>query len=187
MTDGPLKSLVIDPYWKRVAKAASNNNFTPQEVADLIQDAILSKIDISIVDRIHNTLTDSNSLFNSDQENVIAQLEALRYQCPGTIVSELIDIARDQVERGNIGLDASHTAVQILVDEVCPRYIRQIEEHWTRKGTNRSARNMRERLGSGKALIDSRALAGSMINRRNGESNLQSSRKQSGLDDGVSF
>ncbi len=182
MTDGPLKSLAMDPKWKDVARAAANDNFSLEEIAELMRKAILSEVDIAVIDLIHMSLTDQNSLFYDDRSNVVAQLEMLRYQCPGTFVSEMIDIACELVRGGRVGAEVSESALEILINEVAPRFSRQIQEHWVRKGNQVSARKMRERLAAAQTVMNPSTFSTAILY-RNGA--MQPRPKHSGLEDGV--
>lgn len=43
MSDGPWKSLRMRPHWKRVAKQAENGAFSPEEVSETLEAALLKE------------------------------------------------------------------------------------------------------------------------------------------------
>lgn len=187
MSDGPHKSLPMRRAWRRVAERGDKSAFAPEEVSRAV---VLALEQDCRTDLGHGFLDELCRLFLHQEawlfrNGLTAQLEQLRGVAGAGIGALILDHAIHCAERGETGLNGAARAIGAALNERAARGMRQVEEHYYRKSTERHALRVRARMeeGIGNAQAAIEGLAGRMVKLESGPS-LREPRKR-GLDDGV--
>jgi hypothetical protein len=129
MSDGPHKSLPMQPHWKKLAERAANPSYTSYEVDEALLPPLMREFREAPLSEIRAILGGGNQmpLFNG---NCAAQLDALRHACRGSPAgSMLIDCAIEANANGMAGDAALHYALRNALGARAWAGCRQIEEH----------------------------------------------------------
>ena len=185
MSDGPYKSLLMRPAWKRVAKYAQNHAFAPHEVAQSIVPALERDCHVEMTPvflQSFRSVYDQESLFRDHSQS---QLEGLRGLAGSGIGRVVIDFALHDL---NNAKGAGNLAVAALTDALCDRAARSarhIEDHYCRNSATGLGHTARAKIdaaiGIAKPAVE--ALARKLLSDRSAP--LSRVAKQTGLDDGV--
>ena len=185
MSDGPYKSSNMSPAWKRVAKVAGNRNHTLAEVAEAFRPALLEDlraVGSDFMSGVRSALgdTDRGLLF---PEVAQAEVERLRGSADTPVKELLLDVARDLVRDGRVGLKAFEGALTATLDEWALRRCRQTEEHYKRVAP-RAAASLRARLNGAFGAIGTDQMAAGIVGGATSRS-IAPKADRSGLDEGV--
>jgi hypothetical protein len=187
MSDGPHKSLPLPRRWRDLAERAANHAFSSTEVSEAMLVAVRKEFGGLPIEKLRHAMRagDQAGLFSDAVES---DLDALRVACPGNASwNALIDCSIDEIRRGGIGAEALSAACEAAVDLKLRAVSRQIEEHYLRKESSRSAFSMRQRLSDSRTAVDTASIASEICGTANRSPSNARIRKQDGLDDGVSL
>lgn len=174
--------------WKRLAARAANAAFDDAERRRALDRALAedfrAEVPESFVRRVRRALDGSHGdLFG---ESATERLESLRGEAAdGPLAGTVLDCAVQAVHEGCQGHAALVTAVANALLERVTSGERQMEEHWLRESSPRSAKFVRDRIDG--ALAESeidviaRRCIGSLDNAPRGPV------RKTGIDDGVSL
>jgi hypothetical protein len=172
------------PGWKKVAEYAGNEAFTPKDVCDAIVAALgldfRKDISPGIVGGIQDVLGGA-TLFSEDG---LRALEDLRPSVAGcTMGDALLDHVAYTVSDGKSGDAALQEAVTRTLTDWSARCARQVEEHYLRKSSAATTKNVRSRIEEGIQKAPFTALTSRLL----GPELTPAPRleKHDGLDDGV--
>ena len=187
MSDGPHRSLPLRPAWKTTAKWAARDAHPVAEVSDMMGRAArddLRDVPLSMLQRIFD-IDGTPSLFGADAGAVLDALECVRADCRGSVAAEaVIDGAMYAIQCGLAGEDALREGVEFGLDRVFWNNARAIEEHYQRQAGDRSARQMRERLGEAIRNCDIARIAKDFVGSCGAAPKQHRPERHSGLDDG---
>lgn len=187
MSDGPHKSLPLPRRWQDLAERAANLAFSTTEVSEAMLVAIRKEFGGLPIEKLRNAIQagDQVGLFNDAAES---ELDSLRVACPGNASwNALIDCCIDEIRGGGNGTEAFHAACEAAVDFKLRAVARQIEEHYLRKESSRSAFSMRQRLSSSRNVVEAANIASEICSSADRSPSNARIVKQGGLDDGVSL
>jgi hypothetical protein len=184
MSDGPHRSLPMRPGWKKVAEYTDNEAFTSQDVRDAAIAALewdwRKDISPSIVGGIQNILGGA-TLFSEDSLRALADL---RPSVAGSALgSALLDHVAYTVSDGKSGDAALQEAVTRTLTDWSARCARQVEEHYLRKSSAATTKNVRSRIKEGIQLVPFTALTSRLLSPESTPALRLA--KHDGLDDGV--
>ena len=188
VSDGPHRSLNMRPGWKRLAERASNPAFNDRERADALvaalQDDWRVEIPRGFVRNLRNVLNDHQGELLS--EPPIDRLEALRRETAGRpLAGMLLDCAVHEVHQGHRGNEALAKAADNALVERAAAGRRQVEEHWLRTPSARSATHVRNRIDGAIAASDVSTIASRCVGDSDGPPRFPL--RKTGIDDGVSL
>ena len=189
MSDGPHKSLNMRRAWKRVAERASNAAFDDAErneaLAAALHDDWVTEVPQRLVARLRDIFGDARgALFD---ELLIKQLEGLRDDITGgPLAIALLDCAMQAAQRGYRGDQALVRAAGDALRQRAESGSRQVEEHSLRASPGQGVEGVRNRIDDAIARLDAAAVARRCIGRDDGKPS-RTSRKKTGIDDGVSL
>ena len=174
-------------HWKRFAKRASNAACDDQErteaLADVLQRDWNLEVPAGLPRRLRDVLDDRQGDLLGD--SAPERLEVLRGETAnGPLASILLDCAAQALHEGYRGDDALAKATADTFRERACSSRRQVEEHWLRESSVRSAMLMRNRIGAAIVAADVNAIARDCLGFGNGKSS-QAPLKKTGIDDGV--
>lgn len=180
MSDGPHKSLPLNPRWKRLAERAWKAAYDEAEVDEALPHALVHDFNEA-------PLSEIAALFSTQRQgtlfgdNTVEQLEAARRLFPGALSGLVIDCATEAHLNGLHGLEAARAAVQAALRSHAEHHVRQIEEHFHRTGAVDAEVIERLRGACERCLFEK--LAGELLS---GEIPVQHARlsRRSGLDEG---
>ena len=166
MSDGPYKSLPMKPLWRRAAKCAYKEAYSPDEVVESVTRA--SHADwrsevrptlVSGVTAIVNAMG-QQSLF-ADQ--ILSDLVGLQRTCTSPMESTFVLTAMEAVRSGHFGAIAVQLAAEdALSDRLLSNY-RQVEEHVRRDDGLQNARFVRSRFEAAHPKVDFQGLARALL------------------------
>ena len=175
--------------WKRLAERAANAAFDDHErrdaLASALQDDWRVEVPDGLVGRLRDVLDDhQGDLFG---ESVTARLEALRGQAAGCpLAGAALDFAARAADQGYRGNEALAKAARDALLERTASGRRQVEEHWLRASSARSAGCVRNHIDGAIAVSDMDAIARRCIGCAH-EGAARTPRRKTGIDDGVSL
>lgn len=187
MSDGPHKSLPLPRRWQDLAERGANPAFSLTEVSEAMLVATHKEFGGLPIEKLRNAMQggDQIGLFNDAAES---ELDSLRVVCPGNATwNALIDCCIDEIRHGGTGTEAFHAACEAAVDLKLRAVSRQIEEHYLRKESSRSAFSMRQRLSGSRNALDAASITAEICNSADRSSKNARIIKRGGLDDGVSL
>jgi hypothetical protein len=174
--------------WKRLAERAANAAFDDSERRDALAGALQgdwrNEVE-DLVGRLRDVLDDhQGDLFG---ESVTERLEALRGQAAGCpLAGAVLDFAARAADQGYRGNEALAKAARDALLERAASGRRQVEEHWLRTSSARSAGCVRNRIDGAIAASDMDAIARRCIGYAD-EGASRTPRRKTGIDDGVSL
>jgi hypothetical protein len=184
MSDGPHRSLPMQLGWKKVAEYAGNEVFALEDVCGAILAAVEQdwRKDISpgFIGCIQDVLQGA-TLFS---EHRLRALENLRPSVAGCEMGDaLLNHVACAVSDGKSEEAALQEAVTCTLTDWSARCGRQVEEHFLRKSSAATAKNVRSRIKEGLEKAPFTALTSRLL----GPESTPALRvaKHDGLDDGV--
>ena len=170
-------------HWKRLAKRASNAACDDQErtqaLAGALQHDWNHEIPPGLPGRLRDILDDRQGDLLGD--SAPERLEVLRGETADSpLASILVDCAAQALHEGYSGDDAVVKATADTLQERACSSRRQVEEHWLRESSVRSATLMRSRIDAAIAAADVIAIARDCLGVGNGAS-LQAPRRKTGI------
>jgi hypothetical protein len=164
MSDGPHRSLPMRPGWKKVAEYVGNETFTPKDVCDAVV-AVLERdwrkdISPSIIGGIQDVLG-GGTLFSEDSLRALADLRSSVGGCE--LGSALLDHVAYAVSDGKSGDAALREAVTRTLTDWSARCARQVEEHYLRKSSAATTKNVRSRVEKGIQQVPFTALTSRLL------------------------
>ena len=187
VSDGPYRSLDMRRHWKRLAKRASNAACDDQERAEALAGALqrdwVLEVPAGLPGRLRDILDDRQGDLLGD--SAPERLEVLRGETADSpLASILVDCAAQALHEGYSGDDAVVKATADTLQERACSSRRQVEEHWLRESSVRSAKLMRSRIDAAIAAADVNAIARDCLGFSSGTSSHAPLRKTR-IDDGV--
>jgi len=189
MSDGPHRSLPMRQGWRNLAERGDKKAFEPDQVTDAVPEALgddwrAERCD-DLVREMQTLLGDNpqGSLFGQKKEDTVDALKKVSgagYQ----LRRLLLDAVAQAVDDGLVGAEAVLEGTTNALGIRCGAGVRQVEEHYLRKSTERRAANVRSRIENGAALSDFRAIARRLL-KVDGGSSAPPAKKHDSLDDGV--
>jgi hypothetical protein len=184
MSDGPHRSLPMRLGWKKVAEYAGNEVFALEDVCGAILAAVEQdwRKDISprFIGCIRAVLGGA-TLFS---EHRLRALEDLRPSVAGcTMGNALLDHVACAVSDGRSGDAALQEAVTRTLTDWSARHARQVEEHYLRKSSAATTKNVRSRIEEGIEKGPFTALTSRLLDPQS--KSPWRPEKHDGLDDGV--
>jgi hypothetical protein len=173
--------------WQDLAERGANPAFSLAEVSEAMLVATCKEFGGLPIEKLRTAMHagDQIGLFNDAAES---EIESPRVACPGNASwNALIDCCIDEIRRGGIGSEAFHAACEAAIDLKLRAVSRQIEEHYLRKESGRSAFSMRQRLSGSRKAVDAASVAAEICGSVDRSSSRARIVKQGGLDDGVSL
>ena len=176
-------------HWKRLAKSASNAAFDDRETSAALTGALQGdwrdEVPESFIGRILDILDDpQGDLFG---ESVTGRLEALRRETADRpLAGTVLDCATQALHEGYRGDEALTKAAGDALRERAASGQRQVEEHWLRESSTRSARFMSNRIDGAIAASNMNVIARRCIGCTDAGAP-RGPAKKSGIDDGVSL
>jgi hypothetical protein len=186
MSDGPYRSLPMSNTWKHVARCGENHVFEAEQISAALVPALASDWQEDVqpwfLDRLISIFGDQDtSLF---KEEFAPQLDSLRQAAGQGLGRAVLDCAAHALDNGQSGFDALRTATtNALTGRACCG-ARQVEEHYLRSVSGKSARDVRNRIEDGIRNAPISGLAEKIL-RGDGSPTKVKAVKLSGLDDGV--
>ena len=166
MSDGPYKSLPMKPRWKRAAKCAYKEAYSPDEVVESVTRAshadwrgeVRPRFVVSVAEIVN--AIGQQSLF-ADQ--VLSDLNRLQQACASPMESTFVLNAMEAVRAGQSGAAVVQRAVEdALSDRLLSNY-RQVEEHVRRDDGVHNARFVRSRFEAAHQKVDFQGLARALL------------------------
>lgn len=191
MSDGPHKSLPMRSAWKRLAESAAKQSYEPADVCQRAAPALardwIDEIPSELIAEIRGVLRDAlqTTLFSDDTATRLAAMRS-HENAAFPMARVLLDCLTQCVAEGAAGEDALREAATLALIDASERRGWQIEEHYLREGSRRSAQRVRTGLKEGFGRVDYGKLARDVL----GPDPSRAARpaaKKSGLDDGVSL
>ena len=174
-------------HWKRIAKRASNAACDDEERTEALTGALQRDWNVevpeSLVGRLRSILDDrQGDLFG---ESATERLEALKGETADSpLAGTVLDCAAQALHEGYRGDEAlAKAAGNALLERACSSR-RQVEEHWLRESSVRSATLMRNRIDGAIAAADMNAIVKRCLGFDDGTSP-QAPLRKTGIDDGV--
>ncbi|MEH6758789.1 MAG: hypothetical protein V7676_14955 [Parasphingorhabdus sp.] len=166
MSDGPYKSLPMKPRWRRAAKCAYKEAYSPEEVVESVTRAShadwrseVRQTFVSSVAAIVNSIG-QQSLF-ADQ--ILSDLGSLQRICASPMESTFVLTTMEAVRSGQSGAAAVQRAAEdALSDRLLSNY-RQVEEHVRRDDGLQNARFVRSRFDAAHQQVDFQGLARALL------------------------
>jgi hypothetical protein len=184
MSDGPHRSLPMRPGWKKVAEYADNEAFASKDVCDAIVAAVERdwRKDISpgVIGCIQEVLGGATLL----SEDSLRALEDLRPSVAGCVMGNtLLEYVAYAVSDGKSGDSALQEAVTRTLTDCLARCARQVEEHYLRKSSAATTKNVRSRIEEGIRKAPLEAVTSRLLDPESPPALRVA--KHDGLDDGV--
>lgn len=189
MSDGPHKSLGMRPGWKKFAKRADKAAYEPEQVKEALPDALVDDWRAErcgeLVDQIRTALDDERQaeLFDQNNEGRLGALKNIT-GAGYPLRRMLLDNIEQAVERGLPTDEAILEGTKNTLQDRSLRGLRDVEEHYKLKSTDKRAARVRARMESGHALTSFDRLARTLL-KIDGGSPSPSPAKRDGLDEGV--
>lgn len=176
-------------HWKRLAKRASNAACDEQERTEALAGALQRdwnlEVPAGLPGRLRGVLDDRQGDLLGD--SATERLEVLRgATVDGPLASILLDCAAQALHEGYRGDEALAKATADALQERASSSRRQVEEHWVRESSVRSAALMRYRIDCAIAVVDMNAIARRCLGLHD-DALPQAPLKKTGIDDGVSL
>lgn len=189
MSDGPHRSLPMGKRWKKLAECLDNASFSPEEVCERRDAAILGEFSREVPDTLMSSLR--NILCSSDQGSLFApsgdEIENLRMQANGSPVGNLLlDCTIDAVNSGIVGEGAISSAYQEAANEILDRHARGMAEHYQRETGAKRAAHFKARIGTILHQQSITDLTSRLVQGRKAMV-IRAPTRHTGLDDGVRF
>lgn len=187
MSDGPHRSLPMPPGWKKLAECADKRAFSDEEVCDRLRVALekdwRKEMPDALVCKFREILSDNQTDFFCNQTT--HRLKLLRKEAAGYPIRGLfLDNTIRAVEQGHSGDKVLIEAVRQVLSDYAVRRVRQVEEHYLRKSTQRHTTHVTQRIKDAIGGWDSESTGRRLLYVDKSEY-LRASAKQMGLDDGV--
>jgi hypothetical protein len=184
MSDGPHRGLPLRSGWKKVAEYAANEAFASKDICNAIVAAVerdwRRDIPPGFVGGIQDVLRGA-TLFYEDR---LRALEDLRPSAAGCAMGDaLLDHVACAVSDGKSGDAALQEAVTCALTNWAARRARQVEEHYLRKSSAATTKNVRSRIEDGIQQAPFTALASRLLAPESPPALRLA--KHDGLDDGV--
>lgn len=183
MSDGPYRSLLMRPAWKKAAKCAEKPAYEVEEITASIVAASCDDWRTDVPNQLVSVVSDvlTGDLFSA-RDQKIAQLEAMRTKAGYGLGQILIDCAIQQSTDGASSQAALEAAVGTALATWWARHSRQIDEHYCRESSARRTRDVRLRMEAGISGISAAAVVRQILGQTQPS---RPSSKRTGLDDGV--
>ncbi len=176
-------------HWKRLAKSASNAACDDRETTETLTGALQGdwgvEVPTGFAGHLRNIIDDrQGDLFG---ESVFGQLEALRGKTADSpLAGAVLDCVTQALHEGYRGEEAlAKAAGDALLERACSGG-RQVEEHWLRESSARSATLVRNRIDGAIAAANMSALGKRCIGCADAAAP-RGPTKKTGIEDGVSL
>ena len=176
-------------HWKRLAKSASNAACDDRETTETLTGALKgdwrAEVPEAFVGHLRNIIDDrQGALFG---ESAIEQIQALRGKAADSpLAGAVLDCVSQALHEGYRGDEAlARAAGDALLERACS-VGRQVEEHWLRESSARSATLVRNRIDGAIAAANMSDLAKRCIGCADAAAP-RGPTKKTGIDDGVSL
>lgn len=183
MSDGPWRSLPLRPHWKEVAKRAENGAFSPGQVTEALDAALLKEACELPLKAIARILAPNGqgTLFPTDLDREIA---VLQQEHPGSknVQTCLAYLSQRDVSASS-GRDMTVSAVADTLHECLQDHSRSIREHYLRKPSFPWGR-VGGRFTKACRAVDVRGLASRILDDSGSRAPARSPVKRDGLDEG---
>ncbi len=183
MSDGPWKSLPLRRHWKQFAKRLENGAFSPEEVTEALDAALLKEARELPLKAIVRILAPNGqgTLFAPD---LVRAIEALRQQHPGSKTAQtFLTYLSQQDASASSGRDMVESAVAETLHECLHDNSRSTKEHYLRKTWFPWGRVSRRFTETCRA-VDFRGLASRIVDDSGSPAPVRSRGKRDGLDEG---
>lgn len=187
MSDGPHRSLPMQSKWKKLAKYADKEAFSAEDVCDRLRGALENdwrkEVPQTFVLKISKVLSDNQTdIFGSQTTHSLQLL--LREAAGSPICMLFLDNTIRATEQGLSGDKVIIEAVRQTLTDRAMRGVRQVDEHYLRKSTQKRATRVTQRIKDAIESWDSEVTGRRLLGIEKSE-HLRASAKQMGLDDGV--
>ena len=175
--------------WRQFAERAGNGAFTDGERSDALAVALTcdwsEEVPDDLIRRVRSVLDQPQGrLF---RESTIDTLEQLRNDTScRPLAGTLVECAMQMVDSGYCGEDALVRVAGNVLRGRAASGMRQIEEHWLRGSSARTAGTVRNRVENAIAGSDMRGIARRCLKNSRTEAT-RAPLKQTGIDDGVTL
>ena len=183
MSDGPWKSLPLGKHWKQFAKRLEIRAFSPEEVTEALEAALLKEARELPLKAIMRLLAPNGqgTLFAPD---LAMAIEALRQEHPGSKnVQTFLTYLSQQDGSASSGRDIVVSAVADTVRECLHDNSRSTQEHYLRK-TRFPWGRVNGRFTEACRAVDVRGLASRIVDEARSPARARSPIKRDGLDEG---
>ena len=183
MSDGPWKSLRLRRHWKQFAKRLENGAFSPEEVTEALDAALLVEARELPLKAIMRILVPNGqgTLFAPDLAKAI---EALRQERPGSNTAQVFLTYLSQKDASaSSGRDMVESAVADTLHECLHDNSRSTKEHYLRK-TRFPWGRVSGRFTEACRAVDVRGLASRIVDDSGSPAPARSPVKRDGLDEG---
>ena len=183
MSDGPWKSLPLGKHWKQFAKRLENRAFSPEEVTEALDAALLREareLPLKAVMRIVAP-NGQGTLFAPDLAKAI---EALRQEHPGSKTAQtFLTYLSQQDASASSGRDIVKSAVAGTIRECLHDNSRSTQEHYLRR-TRFPWGRVSGRFTEACRAVDVRGLASRIVDDSGSPAPARGPVKRDGLDEG---
>ena len=183
MSDGPWKSLPLRRRWKQVAKRLENEAFSPQEVAERMNVALLREAGELPVEAVLRSVGSNGQgdLFGTD---LTEKIDSLRQDHPGVKnVQNFLTYLNQQDTSASSGLEIVESALADTLDECLHDHARSIQEHYL--GNARLPwERVEGRFDAARRAVDVRGLASRIVDDPGSPAPTRIPAKRDGLDEG---
>lgn len=183
MSDGPWKSLPLGKRWKQVARRLENRAFSPEEVTEAMDAALLKEareLPLKAILRIL-AANGQGTLFAPDLARAI---EVLRQEHPGSKTAQtFLTYLSQQDASASSGSDMVESAVADTLHECLLDNSRSTKEHYLRKTWFPWGR-VSGRFTEACRAVDVRGLASQIVDDSRSPAPARSPVKRDGLDEG---
>ena len=183
MSDGPWKSLPLGKHWKQFAKRFENRAFSPEEVTEALEAALLKEARELPLKAIVRLLAPNGqgTLFAPD---LAMAIEALRQEHPGSKnVQTFLTYLSQQDASALPGRDLVDSALADTLRECLHDNSRSTQEHYLRK-TRFPWGRVSGRFTEACRTVDVRGLASRIVDDSGSPTPVGSPVKRDGLDEG---
>jgi hypothetical protein len=189
MTDGPQKSLPMNLRWRQAASAIANQNSSRSEIMDALGRALRTPTNERAIARVRNLMQPDGQgiLFALNETSIQSAIDGLGPEATGSsFCQSLIDACQALALSDHGWSTIVGEAVKIAVGVELANHMHGMTEHWFRQAKPQEAMRFRERCVELRRTADLSALAERPA-APSGHTAGASSRRSSGLDEGVSL
>lgn len=188
MSDGPHRSLPMRPSWRRLAERADKRAWSAEDVGDAFCDAVRDdfKRDVTADFLIAlNGIIGASRQYLMFAEHGADQLAELRaVTATSSFAESIVDYVEIALRRGRVGKEAWQEGLQRAFLERGSEGLRQVEEHYKRKASQKAAERVRDRLEEGLRSKNFQAISESLLKQHRTDVVTRSTTKDRSLDAG---
>ncbi len=188
MSDGPYRSLPMQPRWKKVAQLAENENFTIGDVQAQCEHALLQELSKHIPKEALRLVLASfeageKELFPDQVSHDLSSARRLSHGSPLAML--FVECSESELAEGNVGMSGLMKALGVTAEVRSQKAIRQMEEHYLRSpdASSQISATVRKRLHNAIRELSFESISSKLLGGRNTQS--AAVRMRNSVDDGV--